>query len=74
MDRLFKILAAIEDANFKTHELKESIIKRMWTRNTTFSVKNDIDVEVDFLSDHLSKLAAQLTMDMKVYELKVKLH
>jgi len=58
MDRLFKILITLEEANLKTYELKENIVKRIWSRNTTFAFKNDIDVEVDFLSDHLTKIAA----------------
>ena len=47
-------------------------MSRIYARNTTFKNKNDIDVEVEFMAGHLSKLASHLTMDMKVYELKAK--
>lgn len=66
------ILVVFEQTSVKTMDLKNSILQRIWTKNTTLSGKNDIDVEVDFLCDHLSKLAGDLTLELKVYELKVK--
>lgn len=71
-ERLLSIIANFDESSLKTFDLKKNIINRIWNKNTTMAVKNDIDVEVDFLSDHLSKLAAQLTMDLKIHELKVK--
>ena len=70
-ERLLNILINFEESSLKTFDLKQIVMNRIWNKNTTMAVKNDIDVEVDFLSDHLSKLAAKMTMDLKIYELKL---
>ena len=53
MEKLINILVVFEQTSTKTMDLKNSILQRIWTKNTTLSGKNDIDVEVDFLYDHL---------------------
>jgi cell division FtsZ-interacting protein ZapD len=72
MEKLMNILMVFEQTQVKTMDLKNSILQRIWTKNTTLSSKNDIDVEVDFLCDRMSKLTSDLTLEHKIYELKVK--